>query len=667
MLTGEKGATMTHHRIFLRCFVVLLLSASFSTAGAQALYHSWSQSFGGWGPYYGESIATDASGNVVVTGYFSGSTDFGGGPLVGTGLYVAKFDAAGNHLWSQRFGDSENSWGRAIATDASGNVVVTGSFGGVVDFGGGPLTSAGGNDVFVAKFDAAGNHLWSRRFGDGYSQKGMAIAADALGNVVVTGDFGGVVDFGGGPLTCAGGEDIFVAKFDAVGNHIWSQSYGDVDHQYGRAIATDASGNAVVTGYFLGTVDFGGGPLTCVCDYGDYEIFLAKFDAAGNHLWSQRFEGYIKSQFTSDIVIDSSGDVVLAGHFGGGADFGGGILASAGYSDIFIAKFDAAGNHLWSQRFGDEARQKVTGLAIDASDNAVVTGDFHGTVDFGGGPLTNEWAQDIYIAKFDAAGNHIWSQNYGEVPGLSPYTDQQYARAIATDASGNVVVTGFFYGTVDFGGGPLYNSYRYHDDHEPDIFVAKFEVQEPVPTMLQAFDAVCNGDGVELTWRLSEIGWDARFFVLRSEPDLPFAELHAALMEVDGLNGAFADRAVEPGKTYRYRVDVSDEDGRNVLFTTQEITVPVAALTLGPVQPNPFNPQTTIQYTVPGAARVRLGLYDTKGTLVRTLVDGAVPAGARVATWNGRDARGAPVSSGVYFVRLESGGQVRTSKIVLLK
>jgi hypothetical protein len=209
-----------------------------------------------------------------MTGYFSGTVDFGGGPLTSAGgdnIFLAKFDASGTHLWSQGF---RNQWGYSVALDSSGNVVMTGFFVDTVDFGGGPLTSAGGQDIFLAKFDTNGTHLWSQGFGDGSDQIGQSVAFDPSGNVVMTGSFWGNVDFGGGPLTCAGWSDIFLAMFDASGTHLWSQGFGDASIQFGRSVAFDPSGNVVMTGEFQGTVDFGGGPLTSA---GWSDIFLAKF------------------------------------------------------------------------------------------------------------------------------------------------------------------------------------------------------------------------------------------------------------------------------------------------------------------------------------------------------------------------------------------------------
>jgi hypothetical protein len=94
---------------------------------------------------------------------------------------------------------------------------------------------------------------------------------------------------------------------------------------------------------------------------------------------------------------------------------------------------------------------------------------------------------------------------------------------------------------------------------------------------------------------------------------------------------------------------------------------PAPSLALNPNYPNPFNPQTTIAYSLAEAGRVNLRIYDASGRVVKTLVDDNKTAGKHTATWNGRDRNGVAVSSGVYFVRLESGGNVQARKIILLK
>jgi len=123
------------------------------------------------------------------------------------------------------------------------------------------------------------SHLWSKRFGSTSFDQGYGVAVDDSGNVVVTGSFNGTVNFGGGGLNSAGSFDIFVAKFSgAEGSHLWSKRFGSTSDDWGRGVAVDGSGNAVVTGSFLGTVDFGGGGLSSGGGY--YDLFVAKFSGA---------------------------------------------------------------------------------------------------------------------------------------------------------------------------------------------------------------------------------------------------------------------------------------------------------------------------------------------------------------------------------------------------
>jgi hypothetical protein len=316
-----------------------------------------------------------------------------------------------------------------------------------VDFGGGALTSVSGSyDIFVAKFSgASGAHLWSKQFGGTYDDGGLGIAVDGSGNVLVTGYFYGNVDFGGGELTSGGGYDIFVAKFSGVdGAHMWSKRFGATSYDHGNGIAVDASGNVLVTGFFNGTVDFGGGSLVSA---GVDDIFVAKFSGVnGAHVWSKRF-GATWYDNGNGIGVDASGNVLVTGFFYGTVNFGGGPLASAGSYDVFVAKFSgASGAHLWSKRFGDYSDDAGLGIAVDGSGNVLVTGYFYGNVDFGSGPLPNGGGDDIFVAKYSGVdGNPLWSKRFG---GSSDDT----GASVAADGSGNVLLTGSFNSIVDFGG-----------------------------------------------------------------------------------------------------------------------------------------------------------------------------------------------------------------------
>ncbi|MGD8415217.1 MAG: nucleotide-binding protein, partial [Candidatus Latescibacterota bacterium] len=256
-----------------------------------------------WGKSFGDAatrqsathVAIDNAGNVIVAGSFEETTDFGGGELASTGgfnMFLVKLDAQGNHLWSRRYGDADElTLGEinGLAVDDSSEVVMTGSFAGTLDFGGGPLASAGGLDMFVVKLDEDGNHQWSRSFGGAAQQTPKSVDVDGDGNIVATGFFSGEVDFDGGPLTNTSASDVFVVKLDPAGSHLWSARYGNAnagDYHRARGVAVDGADNIVVAGEFEGDIDFGGGPLVSA---GEYDVFLAQFAPTGAHVWSRRF------------------------------------------------------------------------------------------------------------------------------------------------------------------------------------------------------------------------------------------------------------------------------------------------------------------------------------------------------------------------------------------
>ena len=390
-----------------------------------------------------------------------GSINLGGPTFASAGSndgFLAKFDALGNHAWSKRFGDANGQHGRAVAADDAGNVVVAGALQGTADLGGGPLVSAGATDVFVAKLDASGSHVWSKRFGDANDAWVQDLATHTDGSVFLVGEFTGTIDFGGGPLTTSSVNDydVFVAKLDAAGNHMWSQRFANGGIADAGGVAVDPAGNVLVYGRFVTTIDCGGGPLT---SSGGTDVFVAKLDPTGSHLWSKRFGG-AAYEWAEGVAADTAGNVVIAGMFTSTTiDFGGGSLASAGDEDLFLAKLDSAGNHIWSKRFGDASAQEPQGVAIDGMDHIVVAGYLTGTIDFGGGPLSSSGSADVFVAQLDAAGDHVWSKRFGN--------GYEYARSVAVDNLGNVLVTGAFSTSIDFGGGPLVSG------GSDDVFLAK--------------------------------------------------------------------------------------------------------------------------------------------------------------------------------------------------
>jgi hypothetical protein len=424
----------------------------------------WAKRFGDAFSQAGKRIAVDSKDNIIVTGTFAGTTDFGGGleMCAGAGdVFIVELDPSGSYRWAMSAGDASNQTGESIAADGSGNVLLLGDLSGSANFGGGLLTSVDGIDVFLAKLAPDGTHLWSKRFGNEGDQYGASVAMDPQGNVVLTGRNEGSVSFGGDVLTnptsgALGGGAVFVAKLDPSGEHLWSKQLGDGSDQYGDAVTTDGQGNIFVLAEGGGAMDFGGGPLIGA---GGLDVFLAKLDPTGKHLWSKRF-GDAMIQYGAGIAVDAQGNVFMLASSSGGIDFGGGLLASKGALDVFVAKLDPAGNHIWSKRFGDGGNQMGRGIAVSQGSEVLVTGYFEGQLSFGGGMLGSVGSNDIFLTKLGNDGNHIWSARFGAM-------GDDRAEGIAADGAGDTLLTGSFSGTTDFGSGPLMSA------GATDIFVAK--------------------------------------------------------------------------------------------------------------------------------------------------------------------------------------------------
>ena len=418
--------------------------------------YRWARQFGAAGFDGGSGVAVDGSGNTVVAGYFAGTVDFGGGPLTAAGandIVVAKYSGSGAHLWSRRFGGTGDDQAEAVAVDAGGNIVVAGTFSNTVDFGGGPLTSVSSADIFVAKYTPTGAHLWSRRCGGaGAANAAYGVAVDGSGNVFMTGYFKGTVSFGGATFTSSlGGLDVFVAKYAAAdGSHLWSKNFPSGANELGAGIAVDGSGNVVITGWFDGYINFGG-PPTVLGSLGGRNVFVTKLSGSdGSHIWSF-LVGNGGDQAANAVAVDRSGDVVLTGYFMDSIDFGGGVLSTlTTMQQVFVVKLSGAtGAHLWSKAFPSTNWAQGYGIAVDGGGNVLVSGAFQGSINPGGGALNSAGLEDIFITKLSGS-----SGGYVWAKRFGG-TNNDRGLAVAVDGGANAVMAGFFQNTADFGAGSL--------------------------------------------------------------------------------------------------------------------------------------------------------------------------------------------------------------------
>ena len=454
-------------RVICSCILLISALAAFPVSPLDAQEFVWARQIGGASKGGGQQVAVDAAGNTFVTGNlgaeFFGKFDF----------FVAKFDHAGNLLWQRQMGGTSFGGVEDLAIDVTGNVYTTGSFFGTLDLDPGSatfnLTAGDAGATFISKLDANGNFVWGRRSPGNSS----GIAVDGGGNILVTGTFFGGVDFDPGAseftLTAVGAGDIFVLKLNSFGHFVWARQMGGEGGETGLGIAVDINGNVLTTGDFgAGPVDFDPGPGVFNLTAGD-DIFVSKLDSDGNFVWARQMGGPDGDRGWS-VAVDGGGNVLTTGRFDGAADFDPGApvynLTSAGEEDIFIPTLDSAGKFVWARRIGGTGVDYSYGLALDAHGNIFTTGLFQGAVDFdpGSGVFNlSALGSDVFVSKLDSAGNFVWAQQISE---------SSFTGAGIAVAAGEVYATGSFgpIGNFDPDGG----GFKLISDGQSDAFLAKY-------------------------------------------------------------------------------------------------------------------------------------------------------------------------------------------------
>lgn len=386
-------------------------------------------------------------------------------------------------------GNSSNS-AVAVSNDISGNVYTTGWFNGTVDFDPGAgtfnLTSFGGDDIYITKYDPNGNFIWAIQMGGTGNEVSKSIAIDNAGNSLITGSFYNAVDFDPGAsvvnMTPVGSGDVFICKYDPSGNLIWAKQLGGSSSEDGISIDTDLNDNVIIGGEFNFTCDFDpGAAVYNMTASGGSDLFVAKLDGSGNFLWAKKLGGII-NDFNGFVKVDNLGNVLVTGGFYDTADLDPSgavfnVISAGGSQDVFITKLSSAGDFVWGKQIGGTQPDAVQGIATDAYNNVYLTGFFSGTSDFDPGSttinLTSQFGYDQYVLKLDDFGNYSWVRQLGNLNNA-----EIRGYAIDVDASGNVYTTGQFSGTVDLDpgvGSVNFTSTSSNPFGGGDLFVSKLD------------------------------------------------------------------------------------------------------------------------------------------------------------------------------------------------
>jgi hypothetical protein len=464
-----------------KIFLLLLLHFILIDSSAQQI--DWVRRIGGDHGSDTRAVAVDQEGNVYTSGSFVyGNMDFnpdGGGDVfsASSALFITKRDSAGNYIWTKVV---EGNWsatnsGYSIDVDHSGNIYITGTFQGPIDFDPGIgvhsiSASYSYMQLFILKLDANGNFKWVNTYtGNAGYNIGSDIKVTPDYEVYVVGCYGDTVDFDPGPgvhqLISNGATEIFVTKIDSAGNFIWASSIGGAGGEDAEGIEIDQNKNVFITGIYSDFADFDPGPGIFYVNTGSptqTDVFTAKLDSTGGLLWVKPILN-IGDDYVQHLVIDNDGSVYKTGKFAGSPDFDPGIgihtlTAAANTHDLYIVKLDGDGNFIWVKQIAGTEPSGCSAQSIAFDGNYIyTTGYMLGQFDFDPGPgdfslsYSYPYGFGMFLNAIDTSGN------FGGALLITGPGDNR-PMDIKFDENRNIYLTGNYAGVIDL------DSLGYPDD-----------------------------------------------------------------------------------------------------------------------------------------------------------------------------------------------------------
>ena len=462
----------------------------------------------------GNAVATDADGNVYVTGTYGETANVSGNarhPVMlravnkSNDIFVVKYSPAGKVIWARSFGGGESDVGSVIKVQGS-DVYVGGTYKAVANFGGRKIASEGARDVFVAKLSAASGAVrWVDHLGGGDDDYINAIEADANNNVFISGTVrlaANIDPFGGKQVVKTRGvDDTFVEKLDATtGKLVWSKLYGESDTiESAESLVADGEGGVYVAGIFYRSVDFDREqPGFTLKSQGRRDIYFGHLGSDNQWQFLKDIGGGNRTT-VGGIAAGPDGDLFMTGSFKDQVNFDPGrtnrSLNAIGKKDGFVARYTPSGGLVWVKQFGGDGQALARSIAVDAKGNVYATGDLLDEVSFnprgkGGvlrtdksgdalqvveGPGTPPFAElqsdpsDTYIAKLTASGRFVYAKKIGGRDGSTQ------GNSIATGTGGGVYLTGAFFNrvTLSTGTGRRVTAKTVEDSDQTNVFLTK--------------------------------------------------------------------------------------------------------------------------------------------------------------------------------------------------
>jgi hypothetical protein len=427
---------MIKNRLTILLFILLFINSknAFSQAPGWAFYREMTPITAKTSPYPDLKVTTDKEGNSYVAGVFYDSTiTFGSTILMHKGkignynAYIVKYDSSGQAIWAKAV---EGITIYSISVDLYGNVGIFGWFYSssisiesitIGNTYSNPYYNTYSNPYynscgFIAKFDKSGKAIWAKSLISDYDQ----ITSDNSGNTYVTGAL-----WNGKTMT-----NIFITKYDNLGNLVWENIYAGNNWDRGTCLTTDSLGNIYVAGIFSSnSISFGSTTLINEVPGGS-NLFLVKYDPQGHVLFAKI--GNASSVDVLSITLDNSGNIYMTGGMYNSIKFESTVLTSWDHESMYIVKFNKDGNLIWAKQAGGGA----VGISntVDTKGNVYVVGDLSGIsyTSFDSIKIYDKPNyHNLFIVKYGPAGNAIWAKTFGYP-----------SNFVISDANDNIYVNG---------------------------------------------------------------------------------------------------------------------------------------------------------------------------------------------------------------------------------
>jgi len=643
---------------------------------------AWSKPYGNNLLDEGRAVATDGSGNVISVGTYSNQAIVGSDTLKGdyrlgnADVMIIKSDSLGNAFWARTITGSNIENVRAVATDASGNIYVSGSFQGNMKAGNVSLTSNGSTDGFVVKYSSAGVVQYAIKVGGSGAEVINDIKVDAS-NLYFVGGFSNSMTFGNS-ISSTGESDVMLGSMNlATGAANWVVKQGGYSYDMANALVID-NNYIYTTGYFCNNKDISG-PYN-LASSGTFNMFVGKHNLSnGSMVWGRTLAG-TGSEYGNGIALDASGNVVVSGTFNLHIDAPGSrvvarMIPTRGAEDIFVTKFTAAGVYQWVYTMGGTGSDNFGKLATyNASNNVVGSGFFQNNAFFRGYSLNSTGLGDMFVYSADMNGNTNWINRSSSTGSFA-----KSGSDVAVSTSGAVYVTGTTAGTTTLGATSV-NALG-----QTDMFLTKLltgasgmiggpQMREALtsrtlPTTdmpeISSFqvdwltnDLTLGNKEVTVRWFASQEIANSKFIIEQSTDGINWSTIRT--VNTNGSDKAYAasfDRSMLANAEVMVRVRLQTANGIfsnapahlvNNVRSNNEMLINV--------YPNPANDVVTLQST-----------SSMNGVFVEvTSVDGKVLRRVDFNSLaNAVDLNVSDLSNGIYLLNIHSNNSVTTKKITV--